>query len=77
MKVRITGDRVEAIGKMLPAYDAFDVGAFVCSAAVLDALGASADADALAARPLPLCDKRPLYPGFRGYTAFLGSAEKG
>ena len=38
MKVRLTGDRVEAIGKMLPAYDAFDVGAFVCSAAVLDAV---------------------------------------
>ena len=38
MKVRLTGDRVEAIGKMLPAYDAFDVGAFVCGAAVLDAV---------------------------------------
>ena len=38
MKVRLSGDRVEAIGKTLPAYDAFDVGAFVCSAAVLDAV---------------------------------------
>jgi CDP-L-myo-inositol myo-inositolphosphotransferase len=38
MKVRLIGDRVEAIGKMLPAYDAFDVGVFVCSAAVLDAV---------------------------------------
>jgi choline kinase/phosphoglycolate phosphatase-like HAD superfamily hydrolase/phosphatidylglycerophosphate synthase len=38
MKVRLTGDRVEAIGKMLPAYDAFDVGAFLCSAAVLNAV---------------------------------------
>ena len=38
MKVRLTGDGVAAIGKMLPAYDAFDVGAFVCSAAVLDAV---------------------------------------
>ena len=37
-KVRLTGDRVEAIGKMLPAYDAFDVGAFLCSAAVLKAV---------------------------------------
>ena len=42
MKVRLTGDRVQAIGKMLPAYDAFDVGAFVCSAAVLDAIGEAA-----------------------------------
>ena len=38
MKVRLTGDRVEAIGKLLPAYDAFDVGAFVCGAAMLDAV---------------------------------------
>ena len=38
MKVRLTGDGVEAIGKMLPAYNAFDVGAFVCSAAMLDAV---------------------------------------
>jgi glycine hydroxymethyltransferase len=44
---------------------------------IVDALGDSADVDALAARSLALCDKRPLYPGFRGYTAFLGSAEKG
>jgi choline kinase/phosphoglycolate phosphatase-like HAD superfamily hydrolase/phosphatidylglycerophosphate synthase len=38
MKVRLSGDRVEAIGKLLPTYDAFDVGAFVCSAAVLNAV---------------------------------------
>ncbi len=38
MKVRLAGDRVVAIGKVLPAYDAFDVGAFVCSAAALDAV---------------------------------------
>ncbi len=69
MKVRLTGNRVEAIGKTLPAYDAFDVGAFVCSAAVLDsveqvaACGDTAFADALqvladlgSARALPLED---------------------
>ena len=38
MKVRLSGDRVQAIGKLLPAYDAFDVGAFVCSAALFDAV---------------------------------------
>ncbi len=38
MKVLLTGDRVDAIGKMLPTYDAFDVGAFVCSTAVFDAV---------------------------------------
>ena len=31
----------------------------------------------LANRAEALCAKRPLYPGFRGYTAFLGSAEQG
>jgi choline kinase/phosphoglycolate phosphatase-like HAD superfamily hydrolase/phosphatidylglycerophosphate synthase len=45
MKVRLRGDRVEAIGKLLPAYDAFDVGAFVCSAAVLDAVEVAACGD--------------------------------
>ena len=38
MKVRLSGERVKAIGKTLPAYDAFDVGAFVCTAAVLDTI---------------------------------------
>jgi choline kinase/phosphoglycolate phosphatase-like HAD superfamily hydrolase/phosphatidylglycerophosphate synthase len=36
MKIRLTGERVTAIGKTLPAYDAFDAGAFVCTPAVLD-----------------------------------------
>ena len=44
MKVRLSGDRVEAIGKLLPAYDAFDVGAFVCSAALFDAVEVAAAA---------------------------------
>jgi len=35
-----------------------------------DALGDSPDIDALAARSQALCDKRPLYPGFRGYTTY-------
>ena len=30
-----------------------------------------ADVDALRARALALCDKRPLYPGFRGYTTYV------
>jgi glycine hydroxymethyltransferase len=36
-----------------------------------DALSADADVSALAGRSEALCDKRPLYPGFRGYTAYL------
>ncbi|MCP9484730.1 MAG: serine hydroxymethyltransferase [Gaiellaceae bacterium MAG52_C11] len=35
------------------------------------------DVEGLAGRAEALCAKRPLYPGFRGYTTFLGSAEKG
>ena len=34
------------------------------------ALAADADLEALAARSQALCDKRPLYPGFRGYTTY-------
>ena len=44
MKVRLTADRVEDIGKLLPAYDAFDVGAFVCSTALFDAVEEAAAA---------------------------------
>jgi glycine hydroxymethyltransferase len=34
------------------------------------ALADDADLGALAARSLALCEKRPLYPGFRGYTTY-------
>jgi glycine hydroxymethyltransferase len=37
---------------------------------IADALGDAPDIDALAARSKALCDKRPLYPGFRGYTTY-------
>ena len=69
MKVRLAGDQVETIAKTLTDYDAFDVGAFVCSPAVFDAVEkASANddntlanavqvlADAGAARALELVD---------------------
>jgi glycine hydroxymethyltransferase len=35
------------------------------------ALADGADVSALAARSLALCEKRPLYPGFRGYTTYV------
>ena len=41
------------------------------------ALADGADLAALAARSLALCERRPLYPGFRGYTTFLASGEEG
>src|SRR5262245_18281571 len=38
---------------------------------IADALGSDADLGALAARSEALCAKRPLYPGFRGYTTYV------
>jgi glycine hydroxymethyltransferase len=39
---------------------------------MVDALDDDADIVALAARATALCDRRPLYPGFRGYTTYAG-----
>ena len=41
------------------------------SSIIVGALDEDADVDALAARAVALCDKRPLYPGFRGYTTYV------
>jgi glycine hydroxymethyltransferase len=38
---------------------------------IVGALGESADVDALRGRAEALCAKRPLYPGFRGYTTYV------
>lgn len=43
-KVRLLDGRVRAIGKDLDAYDAFDIGAFVCTAALFEAVEAAAAA---------------------------------
>jgi glycine hydroxymethyltransferase len=43
-----------------------EVGTIICSA-----LADGADVSELAARSLALCEKRPLYPGFRGYTTYV------
>jgi len=42
-----------------------EIGDVICSA-----LGAEPDLDSLAARSLALCERHPLYPGFRGYTTY-------
>jgi len=44
---------------------------------IAGALRDGADVAALAARSDALCAKRPLYPGFRGYTTFLAEGERG
>jgi len=38
---------------------------------IVDSLTDDADVDALRGRAQALCDKRPLYPGFRGYTTYV------
>ena len=38
---------------------------------MVEALGATPDLSALAARASALCDKRPLYPGFQGFTTYV------
>jgi len=43
------------------------------SSIIVDALADDADVAALAARSTALCDRRPLYPGFRGYTTYVSS----
>jgi glycine hydroxymethyltransferase len=37
---------------------------------IVDGLQDEADVPALRSRALALCDRRPLYPGFRGYTTY-------
>jgi glycine hydroxymethyltransferase len=48
-----------------------EVGRVIC-----EALRPDADLGELAARSEALCDRRPLYAGFAGFTAFLADGEK-
>jgi glycine hydroxymethyltransferase len=64
-----SGVRVGTPAATMRGFDAEDfaeVGRIMCAA-----LSADADIPALAARSEALCAKRPLYPGFRGYTTYL------
>jgi glycine hydroxymethyltransferase len=38
---------------------------------IVEALGDGADIAALATRIEALCERRPLYPGFRGFTTYV------
>jgi glycine hydroxymethyltransferase len=49
-----------------------EVGRIICAA-----LDAEADVEALAARSAALCERHPLYPGFRGYCHFSLDARNG
>jgi glycine hydroxymethyltransferase len=44
---------------------------------IVEALGPDADVDELHGRATALCERRPLYPGFRGYPEYVTDAEKG
>jgi glycine hydroxymethyltransferase len=41
------------------------------AAIIVDALNDDADVPALRVRAEALCERRPLYPGFRGYTSYV------
>jgi glycine hydroxymethyltransferase len=41
---------------------------------IVEALGPDADLTALRARAVGLCERRPLYPGFRGYPTYHGDS---
>jgi glycine hydroxymethyltransferase len=60
------------IGTPAATMRGFDEGDFAEVASIIvGALHADADVQALRARAEALCDKRPLYPGFRGYTTYV------
>jgi glycine hydroxymethyltransferase len=59
------------IGTPAATMRGFDEGDFrEVSSIIVGALSDDADVDALAARSSALCDRRPLYPGFRGYATY-------
>jgi glycine hydroxymethyltransferase len=67
--MQASGVRVGTPAATMRGFDEDDfreVGQIIC-----DALSDDADIAALAARSTALCDKRPLYPGFRGYTSYM------
>jgi glycine hydroxymethyltransferase len=64
-----SGVRVGTPAATMRGFDADDfteVGRIICAA-----LSDEADVPALAGRSEELCHKRPLYPGFRGYTSYV------
>ena len=60
------------IGTPAATMRGFDEADFTEVAAIIvGALQQDADVEALSARASALCDRRPLYPGFRGYTTYV------
>jgi glycine hydroxymethyltransferase len=60
------------IGTPAATMRGFDEGDFrEVASIIVDSLADDADVGALSARAEALCDRRPLYPGFRGYTSYV------
>ena len=60
------------VGTPAPTMRGFDEDDFREVARIMsEALADDADLAALSARAEALCEKRPLYPGFRGYTSYV------
>jgi glycine hydroxymethyltransferase len=63
-----SGVRLGSPAVTMRGFDEADVGEV--AAIIVDSLQDDADVDELRARSQALCEKRPLYPGFRGYTTY-------
>ena len=69
MLFRSSGVRIGTPAMTMRGFDEDDfreVGSIICGA-----LADGADVAGLAARSEALCEKRPLYPGFRGFTTYV------
>jgi glycine hydroxymethyltransferase len=64
-----SGVRLGTPAATMRGFDEDDFGEV--AAIIVEALGVDTDAARLAARASELCDRRPLYPGFRGYTTYV------
>src|SRR4029434_8605143 len=63
------------IGTPAATMRGFDEGDFrEVGRVIVEALAEGPDIDALSARTVELCAKRPLYPGFRGFTTYVACA---
>jgi len=64
-----SGVRLGTPAATMRGFDESDFGEV--AAVIVGALQPDADVEALRGRALALCDSRPLYPGFRGFTTFV------
>jgi glycine hydroxymethyltransferase len=64
-----SGVRLGTPAATMRGFDTDDFGEV--ASIIVDALQDEADVPRLRARAQALCDRRPLYPGFRGYTSYV------